>query len=92
MGLERRKQSGNIIGGSTLIVPGSPIYSVKRFAPTFGFKRGSKPDFGHNGKPSSSPPVTTTTTTQEQVILDALLVDSNTYFIIGVDEYLKYIS
>ena len=90
MGLERRKQSGNLIGGSTLIVPGSPIYSTKRFETSFSFKRGSKPDIGHNGKIPVTPPVTTTTTT-EQIILDALLVDNNTYSIIGVDEYLKYI-
>jgi hypothetical protein len=35
MGLERRKRSGNYIGGSRLIVDGQNIYNVKKFEQTF---------------------------------------------------------
>ena len=33
MGLNRRKKSGNMIGGSRLIVDGQPIFSVKKYVP-----------------------------------------------------------
>jgi hypothetical protein len=33
MGLERRKKSGRLIGGSRLVVDGEPIYSVLKFIP-----------------------------------------------------------
>lgn len=35
MGLTQRKKSGNIIGGSRMIVPGQDIYNVKKFETTF---------------------------------------------------------
>lgn len=35
MGLTQRKKSGNIIGGSRMIVPGQDIYNVKKFDPSF---------------------------------------------------------
>jgi len=35
MGLTQRKKSGNIIGGSRLIVPGQDVYNVKKFDPSF---------------------------------------------------------
>jgi hypothetical protein len=57
MGLERRKRSGNLIGGSRLVVPGQDIYNVKKFQPSFN-KKGSKRD-----EFFVPPPVTTTTTT-----------------------------
>lgn len=38
MGLTSRKKSGNIIGGSRLVVPGQPIYSVKVNDPSFNSK------------------------------------------------------
>jgi len=38
MGLTSRKKSGNIIGGSRLVVPGQPIYSVKVNEPSFNSK------------------------------------------------------
>jgi len=44
MGLSKRKTSGNIIGGSTLVVPGQPILSAKKFEVTFSNKKGSVPD------------------------------------------------
>jgi hypothetical protein len=43
MGLNKRKRSGNIIAGSTMIVPGQPVLSAKRFPLTFN-KKGSLPD------------------------------------------------
>lgn len=39
MGKETRKTSGKSMGGSTLIVPDQPVYSVKRFPPTFKYKK-----------------------------------------------------
>ena len=44
MGLDRRKTSGRIFGGSNLIVPDQPIYSVKNFPPSFQYKRGTPKD------------------------------------------------
>lgn len=38
MGLTKRKTSGNIIGGSRLIVPDQPIYNVKVNNPSFNSK------------------------------------------------------
>jgi hypothetical protein len=59
MGLESRKTSGRLIGGSTLTVTGQPIYSVKKFPNSFQYKYRQIPE----GGPGT--PVTTTTTTQE---------------------------
>ena len=56
MGLERRKKSGNLIGGSRLVVPGQNIYNVKKFEPSFNKKGSEKDNF-------VLIPVTTTTTT-----------------------------
>jgi hypothetical protein len=39
MGKETRRTSGKSMGGSTLIVPDQPVYSVKRFPPTFKYKK-----------------------------------------------------
>ena len=39
MGKETRRTSGKIIGGSTLVVPDQPVYSVKVFPPTFKYKQ-----------------------------------------------------
>ena len=44
MGLAKRRTSGNIIGGSKMIVPGQPILSAKKFEVTFSNKQGSLPD------------------------------------------------
>ena len=38
MGLTSRKKSGNIIGGSRLVVTGQPIYNVKVNDPSFNSK------------------------------------------------------
>jgi hypothetical protein len=44
MGLDRRRKSGKILGGSNLIVQGDPIYSVKVFQNTFQYKKGTPKD------------------------------------------------
>jgi hypothetical protein len=56
MGLERRKRSGNLIGGSRLVVPGQNIYNVKKFEPSFNKKGSEQDNF-------VLVPITTTTTT-----------------------------
>ena len=58
MGLESRKTSDRQIAGSTLIVTGQQILTVKRFPNTFQYKY--RPF--REGEPT--PPITTTTTTQ----------------------------
>lgn len=35
MGLTKRKTSGNIIGGTRMVVPGQDVYNVKKFQTTF---------------------------------------------------------
>jgi hypothetical protein len=63
MGLEKRKRSGNLIGGSRLVVPGQNIYNVKKFEPSFN-KKGSEDDETMVIPPIPPiPPITTTTTT-----------------------------
>lgn len=59
MGLSRRKKSGNIIGGSRLIVDGQPIFSVKKYVPDI--KKISLKDNFIEG--AENPTTTTTTTT-----------------------------
>jgi hypothetical protein len=44
MGLSSRKKSGKLIAGSTMIVPGQPILSAKKFVITFSNKKGSLPE------------------------------------------------
>jgi hypothetical protein len=53
MGLSSRKKSGKLIAGSTMIVPGQPILSAKKFAITFSNKKGSLPET-YNEQPTSS--------------------------------------
>ena len=52
MGLTTRKKSGNIIGGSRLVVPGQPIYNVKVNDPSFNSKgdksNGQQPNTTNN--------------------------------------------
>lgn len=57
MGLERRKKSGNYIGGSKLIVNGQNIYNVKKFQQTFNKQIITKEST------KEVIPITTTTTT-----------------------------
>lgn len=61
MGLSRRKKSGNIIGGSRLIVNGQPIFSVKKYVPDI--KKISLKDNFIEGAENPTPTTTTTTTT-----------------------------
>jgi hypothetical protein len=58
MGLNKRRRSGNLIGGSKLIVPGEPIFNVKKFETTFN-KKGSTPDNFREFKPSPPPIIDT---------------------------------
>jgi hypothetical protein len=44
MGLSSRKKSGKLIAGSTMIVPGQPVLSAKKFQVTFSNKKGSLPE------------------------------------------------
>jgi len=60
MGLNRRKKSGNIIGGSRLIVDGQPIFSVKKYVPDI--KKISIKDNFIEGAENPIPTTTTTTT------------------------------
>jgi hypothetical protein len=60
MGLNRRKKSGNIIGGSRLIVDGQPIFSVKKYVPDI--KKISLKDNFTEGAETPTPTTTTTTT------------------------------
>jgi hypothetical protein len=53
MGLSSRKKSGKLIAGSTMIVPGQPILSAKKFVITFSNKKGSLPET-YNEQPTSS--------------------------------------
>jgi hypothetical protein len=53
MGLTSRKKSGKLIAGSTMIVPGQPILSAKKFVITFSNKKGSLPET-YNEQPTSS--------------------------------------
>lgn len=57
MGLERRKRSGNYIGGSKLIVDGQQIYNIKKFVQTFNKQIVTKEST------KEVIPITTTTTT-----------------------------
>lgn len=57
MGLERRKRSGNYIGGSKLIVDGQQIYNIKKFVQTFNKQIVTKEST------KQVVPTTTTTTT-----------------------------
>lgn len=53
MGLSSRKKSGKLIAGSTMIVPGQPILSAKKFPITFSNKKGSLPET-YNEPPKNS--------------------------------------
>ena len=87
MGLGQRRTSGNLIGGSRLVVPGQNIYNVKKFPNSFNFKKGSNRELIREVAPLKPTP----TPIPPQDILDALLVDSTTYFIAGLNEYIRYV-
>jgi hypothetical protein len=53
MGLSSRKKSGKLIAGSTMIVPGQPVLSAKKFEVTFN-KKGSTPESSQD-KPTTPP-------------------------------------
>jgi hypothetical protein len=61
MGLDRRRRSGKIVGGSNLIVQGDPIYSVKVFQNTFQYKKGTPKDTFREVAPEPPKPSPTPT-------------------------------
>jgi hypothetical protein len=82
MGLSQRKKSGNIIAGSTLIVPGQTVLNVKRFPPTFN-KKGSLPDINReqNYIPPTPPPI---------VITNYILTENNLALLTEYGEHLVW--
>jgi len=56
MGLNKRKKSGKLLSGSRLIVPGQPMFTVKKIKPEFKKQRRFDAD-------DIFVPTTTTTTT-----------------------------
>jgi hypothetical protein len=56
MGLNKRKKSGKLLSGSRLIVPGQPMFTVKKIKPEFKKQRRFDAD-------DVFVPTTTTTTT-----------------------------
>jgi hypothetical protein len=71
MGLEKRRRSGKIVGGSTLIVPGQDVYSVKVFTNTFQYKKGSSRELIKE----FNPPKQVSPAPAPQEIINAILVD-----------------
>lgn len=65
MGLETRRTSGKQINGSTLIVPGQPMLSYKKFENSFSYKRKAEVFEGYPVENINQ--VTTTTTTQTPI-------------------------
>ena len=65
MGLNKRKKSGKQLSGSRLIVPGLPMYTVKRTSPNFKKQRRFDADnvILPTTTTTTTVPVTTTTTT-----------------------------
>ena len=66
MGLESRRTSGKQINGSTLIVPGQPILSYKKFENSFAYKKKSELFEGYPVDPTqtnNNPIVSATTIT-----------------------------
>jgi hypothetical protein len=56
MGLDRRRQSGRLLSGSRIIVPGEQVFSTKNFQTTFQYKKGTpKDDFRELPQPSLTP-------------------------------------
>ena len=106
MGLDFRKTSGRIANGSRLVVPGQITVGQKVFPNTFSQKRAPvEPKFEipivsptQTPTPSVTPAPTQTPTpsvtpapTQTPVnIINAIIVDSETYISVGVNEYLTY--
>jgi hypothetical protein len=68
MGLDRRKQSGRLLGGSTLIVPGQQVYSSKTFPITFQYKQSKRNDGLGFPVPAFTNPVPTPTPTPTPVV------------------------
>ena len=64
MGLNKRKKSGKLLSGSRLIVPGQPMFTVKKIKPEFKKQRRfDADDVFVPTTTTTTVPVTTTTTT-----------------------------
>jgi len=86
MGLDRRRRSGKIIAGSTIIVPGQDVYTVKVFTNSFQFKRGSSRELIREfnpPKPTPPPP--------PEEIIKAILVDDVTFLAVEDNVYFTYV-
>jgi hypothetical protein len=81
MGLDRRRRSGKIIAGSTIIVPGQDVYAVKVFTNSFQFKRGSSRELIKEFNPPKPP----------EEIIKAILVDDVTFLAVEDNVYFTYV-
>jgi len=89
MGLERRRRSGKILGGSTLIVPGQDVYAVKVFTNSFQFKRGSGRELIREfNVPKPTPPIPPP---PPEEIIKAILVDQVTFLAVEEGVYFTYV-
>jgi hypothetical protein len=98
MGLDRRRVSGKVYNGSTLIVPGQQVSSVKVIPITFQYKKGSSRDLEREYqeiKPTTTPtptvtPTPTPTPVPPEVLLNAIITDNQEYINVGNNYYLQY--
>jgi hypothetical protein len=86
MGLDRRRRSGKIIAGSTIIVPGQDVYAVKVFTNSFQFKRGSSRELIKEFNPPKPIPPT-----PPEEIIKAILVDDVTFLAVEDNVYFTYV-
>jgi hypothetical protein len=89
MGLDRRRRSGKIIAGSTIIVPGQDVYAVKVFTNSFQFKRGSSRELIKEFNPPK--PIPPTPPPPPEEIIKAILVDDVTFLAVEDNVYFTYV-
>ena len=89
MGLDRRRVSGKIYNGSTLIVPGQQVSSVKVIPITFQYKKGSSRDLEREYQEIK--PTTTPTPVPPEVLFNAIITDNQEYINVGNNYYLQYV-
>ena len=94
MGFVRRRVSGNYFGGSSLIVPGQGVFSIKKYNNFVG-KSGIKKDNYDDiplltPTPSNTPTPTPTPTSTELILIDPILTEFHEYIIVGGNEYLMF--
>lgn len=105
MGFVRRRVSGNYFGGSSLIVPGQGVYSIKKYNNFIGKTGVPKDNYDDIPKPTPTPtpsntpipsntptPTPTPTPTGTEVILiDPILTHLDEYIVVGNHEYLMFV-